>query len=458
MSQRDAKLIGGVYRVAQVLTATGLCTHCTAYNHNTNDVVGLFIVEVPPIIHPRMAQQLLQPLQQRQAVRSRHILHVHDWGVDGSRVYIATDPPRGVTLRHVLDNENIDLQRTVDLSRQIVQGLKTLHERGIAGIDLRPQLVTIDTIGVTDRVQLDDVGLRVLLSGLGAMNSHQNNDVGSLDPRYAPPEYIIGGHVGPWSDTYQVGLLLFEMTTGRLPFVGQNTAETGIMQSNNPAPRMTNFKYDTSLALQEVVERALAKDPAQRFNSADALLSALDSVPIPRLPSHELRSTQGMAVVRPGIGATTEMPPLPHEVPFPPSLMVQATTEKNVPVHSVPSSEGVYAYLCLEQDGIETQRLSVTQANVVIGRIDPKNGFSPDIDISKLDLRMTVSRQHARIRFEENFFYIEDLKSRNKTRLGGLILTPLHAELLQHNDMLRFGSVQLIFKVVGMTDAPVRKG
>ena len=92
----------------------------------------------------------------------------------------------------------------------------------------------------------------------------------------------------------------------------------------------------------------------------------------------------------------------------------------------------------------------------MVGRLDPKRGVSPDIDLSQFDPRMTISRQHARIRFE-NFFYIEDLKSRNKTRLGELTLTPLHAELLQHGDVVRFGSVPLVFKIPGMPSVPVPK-
>ena len=70
---------------------------------------------------------------------------------------------------------------------------------------------------------------------------------------------------------------------------------------------------------------------------------------------------------------------------------------------------------------------------------------------------MTISRQHARIRYEETFFYIEDLKSRNKTRLGELTLTPLKPELLQHGDLISFGSVRLIFKIPGMPDRPTFK-
>lgn len=448
MSQRDTKFIGGVYRVGQVVATKGILTTYTAYNHNTNDVVGLFVIEIPPVFQLQTVQQLLQPLARRQSIQSPHILRIHDWGIDGSHAYIVTDPPRGTTLRYVLDNENIDLQRTHDLTRQIVQGLKVLHEQGIVGIDLRPHLITIDTVGVTDRVQLDDVGLRVLLNGFGYTNNHQDDDYGSLDPRYTPPEYLTGRQVGVWSDMYQVGLLLFEMSTGRLPFVGRNTAETGIMQSNNPVPRMHSFKHDAPVALQKIVDGALAKTPTQRFPSADALLQALNAIHIPRVPSRPLHATQDIAAVQPGL--TTEMPPLPDEITVrPPVTNAQAAV--HIPIYGVPSKEGVYAYLCSEKDGVEIERIAITQKNVVVGRVDPKRGLNPDIDLSQFDPRMTISRQHARIRFEETFFYLEDLKSRNKTRLGELTLTPLQAELLQHGDVIRFGSVPLVFKIPGMT-------
>jgi len=163
MSQRDTRLIGGIYRVGQVLSSKGMLTTCTDYNRNTNDVVGPFMIEVPPVFHQQAVLQLLQPLERHRALQSPHIIRIYDWGVDGNRAYIATAPPRGITLRHVLDNEDIDSQRTVDLAYQITQGLKTLHSQGIAGLDIRPQLITVDVLDVTDRVQLDDIGLRLLL-------------------------------------------------------------------------------------------------------------------------------------------------------------------------------------------------------------------------------------------------------------------------------------------------------
>jgi len=447
MSQRDPKVIGNVYRIGQVVATRGIVTTCTAHNRNTNDVVGLFVIEVPPVFHPQMVQQILHPLAQHQAIQSPHILPVLDWGLDGSRAYIATNPPRGTTLRYVLDHEDIDFQRMIAISQQIVVGLQALHTQGITGIDLRPHLITIETSGIEDRVQLDDIGLRIILSGFGYTNNHQDDDYGSLDPRYAPPEYLTGGQIGAWSDIYQIGLLLFEMATGRLPFVGRNTAETGVMQNSTPVPGMNSFKHDIPAVLQTLVDTALAKKPAQRFVNADALLKALEEIRLPQRVSHPLQTTQGNPLAQTGL--TREMIPLQDEVTAQTPTDVSADT--HIPVHGIPSQEGIYAYLSYEKDGVETTSLPIMEKDSVVGRLDPKRGVSPDIDLSKLDPRMTVSRQHARIRFEEAFFYIEDLKSRNKTRLGERTLTPLHAELLQHGDSVRFGSVQLIFKIPGMS-------
>ncbi len=79
-----------------------MLTAYTAYNRNTSDVVGLLVLELPPLFEAEAALRLLEPLEQRRRAQSPHVIHVYDWGIDGTRAYIATDPPRGVTLRHVL--------------------------------------------------------------------------------------------------------------------------------------------------------------------------------------------------------------------------------------------------------------------------------------------------------------------------------------------------------------------
>src|SRR5947209_3422125 len=244
MVDKAHPVIGGIYRVGQVMTAGGMFTTCTAYNRYTNDIVGLSIVEFPQTCSVEQVRQLLQPLEVRRFLSSPHVIRIHDWGIDGSRAYIVTDPPRGVTLRYALDTEKIDLERTLALSRQIMQGLKALHEHQVIGIDLRPQLITVESVDTTVRAQIDDIGLRSLLKELNYVPSQHADDIGYLDPRYVAPEYKEGGQIGPETDVYQAGLLLFELIAGRLPFVGHNQEEIETMQLTGTVPSLNLYTPD----------------------------------------------------------------------------------------------------------------------------------------------------------------------------------------------------------------------
>ncbi len=436
-ARKDPRLIGGVYQVGQVITNSPTLTTYTAYNRNTSDVVGLLVFELPPTVEAEAALRLLEPLERRRLVQSPHVIHVFDWGIDGSRVYIATDPPRGISLRVVLDSETLDLKRAVEMAKQMVRGLIALQAQNIEKIDMRPQLITVDMVVDTDRVQLDDAGLRLLLKQLGYTYDQQNEDIGFFDPRYVSPEFIQGGQIGPLSDVYQVGLLLFELITGRPPFVGRTSAETSTLQCTGPIPRMIQFRQDTPQVLQDLVDRALAKEPTQRFLNAGALLKALEALPILResIYSSLTPPAGALPIVSSGV-KTDEMSSDPHDT--------DAILGNSLDTEEV----GVFAYLYYGEKGGETRRFAIKDKYVVVGRADPKRGLKPEVDLTSIDPGMTVSRQHARIRFEKTFFSIEDLKSHNKTRLGELTLTPLKAELLRDGDVLHFGSVRMIFKVL----------
>ncbi len=446
-SRNSAQVIDSIYRIGQTITTGSMLTTYTAYNRNTNDVVGLSVVELPPTAQLNIVQQCLQAAEKRRTLQSAHVIHVHNWGIDGSRLYIATDPPRGVTLQYALDNENISLHRAITIARQLAVGLKTLHEAGIAGLDLRPQLITVDTLGVVDRVQIDDIGLRPLLQALGYISTQSRSDIGYLDPRYAPPEYLNGSPISAWSDIYQLGLLLFTLITGRLPFVGSTPAETAVLQSNSPLPPIQQFAHDVPELLQQLVTQALAKDPSKRYASAEALIATLDTLQPPPNPlSTELMHTPS-AEKNSGIGLTAEM--TRDDLALHATVIEDNFLPQDKLASDAPATVQAYAYLCYKQNGVEVQRFPITQKSTIVGRLDPKRGVTPDIDLSEIDPTMTVSRQHARIHFEETFFSIEDLKSRNKTRLKEVVLTPLKTELLQHGDAIFFGSVRVQFEIPG---------
>ncbi len=433
-ARKNPRLIGGVYQVGQVITYSPTLTTYTAYNRNTNDVVGLLVFDLPPNVEAESALRLLEPLKRRRLVESPYVIHVFDWGIDGSRVFIATDPPRGISLRAFLDNETLDLKRAVEMAKQMVRGLIALQAHSIENLDMRPQLITVDILLDTDRVQLDDAGLRLLLKQMGYTYDQQLDEIGFFDPRYESPEFIQGGQTGPWSDVYHVGLLLFEMITGRPPFVERTSIETRLLQCNGQIPRMNQYRQDTPQVLQDLVDRSLAKEPAKRFRNARALLDAFEALPVKESKDRSLTPPASALPVVDGALRTDEISTDAHG--------------KDVSLENTYEVEGgrAYAYLCFEEGG-KTRRFVITDTYVVVGRVDPNRGLKPEVDLTSIDPDMTVSRQHARIRFWKTFFSIEDLKSRNKTRLGELTLTPLKVELLQDGDTLYFGSVRVIFKV-----------
>ncbi|HEY0753066.1 MAG TPA: protein kinase [Ktedonobacteraceae bacterium] len=460
MTQRNTRLVAGVYQVGQIITSAPPLTSYSAYNRNTNGVVGLQVIDLLPSVDPITARQALAPLERRRQVQSPHVINVFNWGVFETKAYIVTDPPRGITLRQLMDTENITLARSLDLGLQMVRGVVALQENGSTDTDLRPPLITVDTIGLDDRVQIDDVGLRAIYRQLGYMSGQNSQDIGYLDPRYMAPEQFFQGSIGAASDVYLLGLLLFELVTGRPPFVGRTPAETGMLQSSSQVPQMAQFKHNTPPALQEIVERALAKNPQQRYPHALAMLGPLEALPHPSAADDDHTFARfNLPLSVKSADLTTEMTSVPANKPIEAfdTLIINKQALRNLANSGplVSDDATVYAYLDLEREGAPIQRLPLKEKYVIVGRLDPKRGIRPEIDLSAFDPDVTISRQHARIRFEKTFFYIEDLKSRNKTRLGELVLTPLKPELIQHGDTVWFGSVKLIFRVPGMPDIPV---
>lgn len=120
-----------------------------------------------------------------------------------------------------------------------------------------------------------------------------------------------------------------------------------------------------------------------------------------------------------------------------------------------PESAKTYAFLDIQQNDQPVQRIAITEHAVTVGRADPKRGITPTIDLTPFDTGSTVSRQHARIQLEDGSFFIEDLESRNKTRVSGSALTPRKLQLIQNGDIVNFGTVKTTFRLLGTSELPV---
>lgn len=193
-----------------------------------------------------------------------------------------------------------------------------------------------------------------------------------------------------------------------------------------------------------------ADHPLQRPDRAESLLAVIKSFPAPNQVDSNPDLAQEALV-----GEQTLLRPEPKmdqtRVEDAPTLLISKLSIGPV----VPESAKIYAFLDIQQNEQVTQRIEIKEHMVVVGRTDPKQKITPEIDLTPFDTASTVSRQHARLHFEKNGCFLEDLASRNKTRLGELTLPPHTLEALHNGDVVSFGSVKATFRLLGTSTLPV---
>jgi len=206
---------------------------------------------------------------------------VVDFGVWDGSPYLVMEYVSGTTLRALIDHGALPPKRALALIRQITAGLAHAHAQGIVHRDVKPANIMIsEEIGTGDHVRILDFGLARLRGAVGRDATQTNVVVGT--PNYMAPEQTVGGGlIDARTDIYAVGVVLFEMICGDRPFQADDTLALLGMHRAAPIPRLTDHvARDVQLppGLQDIVDKAMAKSPGDRFQSAIELAEAIDDV------------------------------------------------------------------------------------------------------------------------------------------------------------------------------------
>jgi serine/threonine-protein kinase len=203
------------------------------------------------------------------------IVRILDYGRTRKHQFIAMQLLDGVTLAQALHRDGpFAPARARMLARHLVLALGHSHERGVLHRDLKPENVML--VGERERAVLIDFGLAHVVDE--AALTARGFCVGS--PSYLAPERLDGAPPDARADLYAIGVLLYEMLAGTRPFTGDSTGEILLACRTRPPRPLRAMRPELSRFLDAFVMRALAKDPAKRFQSADDMLAALDDVPV----------------------------------------------------------------------------------------------------------------------------------------------------------------------------------
>lgn len=206
---------------------------------------------------------------------------VVDFGVWESSPYLVMEYVGGHTLRSIIDDGPLPPARALGLARQITAGLAHAHAQGITHRDVKPANIMIsEEIGAGEHVRILDFGLARLRGAAGRDATQSNVVVGT--PNYMAPEQTVGGGtIDARTDVYAVGVVLFEMIAGERPFQAEDTLALLGMHRAAPIPRLADRAGDDvalPAGLQDVIEKAMAKSPDDRYPSAIAMAEAIDAV------------------------------------------------------------------------------------------------------------------------------------------------------------------------------------
>ena len=253
------------------------------------------------VLHGRLAQDREFVMRfQREAESAAGLQHpnivaVFDRGEWQGTYYIAMQYVEGPTLKQLIDS-GITIEQGVAVIRQVLQAAGYAHRQGIVHRDLKPQNVIVDPEG---KAVVTDFGI----ARAGVSDITQTGSVMGT-PHYLSPEQAQGFEVTAVSDLYSIGVMLYEVLTGRVPFEGESAVAVAMKQVSQMPQRPSSIQPRVSPALDAVVMRALEKDPGQRFQSADAFIAALDQAM--REPGGAGRGTTSFAALPPVVAVPVE--------------------------------------------------------------------------------------------------------------------------------------------------------
>ncbi|OQY48224.1 MAG: hypothetical protein B6242_02865 [Anaerolineaceae bacterium 4572_78] len=252
------------YKLNTKLGEGGLAVVYVAKDLALNRRVAVKLLRQEYTNDPTFLARFHKEAQSAASLSHQNIVSVHDFGQDHNRPYIIMEYVAGNDLRTVLDKKQLSLDQVVDYAIQICKGVGSAHQRKMVHGDLKPGNILVSA---DNQVKVADFGLARAL-GQSAM------DEGELvwgTPSYFAPEQAAGETVMPATDVYAIGVILYEMLAGTLPFIGVNDQDVARKHLYERPPPISHHTDHVPYDLEKIVMKALEKDAGQRYYSGDEL-------------------------------------------------------------------------------------------------------------------------------------------------------------------------------------------
>jgi serine/threonine-protein kinase len=259
------------YRLDALVARSGMSTLYRATDMNNGRQVAIKIPHAEMEADPVLVARFEREQEIGQEIDHPGVVKTFD-GEERSRLYMVIEWVDGRLLRTVLNQEKrLPVERATNFALQICDALDTMHKHGVVHRDLKPENVMVDS---ADRIKLIDFGIAMKEDARRITHVNVTPMLGT--PDYIAPEQVKGQRGDQRSDIYSLGIMLYEMLTGEAPFSGPNplaVMNERVLHDPRPARKL---RSEISAELQEILDRALERDPRRRYATASEMALELE--------------------------------------------------------------------------------------------------------------------------------------------------------------------------------------
>ena len=253
------EVVAGRYELEELVGTGGMSSVFKAHDTLLERHVALKILHEHRTADDEYVERFRREARAVAQLSHPNIVTVIDRGEDEGRQFIVFEYVDGRTLKECLDAEGrMPVRRALELAIQVADGLAFAHDHGLVHRDVKPQNVLLNGDG---SAKVTDFGIARSLEVQGVTQSGTVLGTSS----YIAPEQATGRDVEPATDVYSLGVVLFELLTGRVPFTGESFVSVAMQHVSEPPPNILDLRPDVPVRVANAVDRALAKSPADRF-------------------------------------------------------------------------------------------------------------------------------------------------------------------------------------------------